>query len=245
MKGRKIFWGVFFICAAILIIGVPMGFIGDAISPFKLIVTVLLSAVIIESLIHLNFFGVTMPIAFILWMFADELGITQIVPWGVFASAAFLAVGLSMIFKKHKHFGWHGKGRMNCGKNYAHNYEPINTENNADNISDNQFNYSVSFGATTKYINSDCLKNASLRCSFGSMSVYFDGAKLSEEGASVFLDCSFSGIELYIPKEWRVVNNVENVMAGVDEKGMHRPGDGPVLQLNGKINFSGVEIYYI
>ena len=95
------------------------------------------------------------------------------------------------------------------------------------------------------YINSDKFEQADLGCSFGSMKVYFDNAKLNNGRGIVRIDASFSGVELYIPKTWIVENRVNTSFAGVDEKNRNMGNSDNILTIVGNASFAGVEIVYI
>ena len=77
------------------------------------------------------------------------------------------------------------------------------------------------------------------------MKVYFDKAVVSSGHAEIFLDISFSGVELYIPKTWNVVYDVNTTLGGIDEKNSKTASDSPVVTIKGSISLSGVEIIYI
>lgn len=80
--------------------------------------------------------------------------------------------------------------------------------------------------------------------SFGLVKAYFDNAVI-QSNATVQIDASFSGVELYIPKSWKVVNQIETSFAGVDEKNQSESSGMPVLTIMGEASFSGVTIMYI
>lgn len=102
-----------------------------------------------------------------------------------------------------------------------------------------------SFGASTKYINSDEFEFAQLECAFGGLKVYFDNAVIQKGNATVQLDVSFAGVELYIPKTWNVINQIDVTFGGVDEKNKNQSAGVPTLTLMGDVSFSGVTIIYI
>ena len=77
------------------------------------------------------------------------------------------------------------------------------------------------------------------------MKVYFDRAHVGENGAVINIDASFSGIELYIPKTWKLVNNMNVSLAGVEEKNSRNVTEEVTVTLTGDIKFSGIEIIYV
>ncbi|NSA04661.1 putative membrane protein [Clostridium beijerinckii] len=189
--------------------------------------------IIAKSIPNLNFSGILFPIAFICIIYARQLGITAITPWTVLMAALFGSIGLSMIF--HKHVNW-------IHHNHVHEdykFEKIDIEDEGNIIFRN------SFGACIKYINTNEFEQADLNCSFGAMKVYFDNAVMSSENAIVRVNASFSGVELYIPRTWKVDNKTNVFLGSVDEKNRNNERSTNTLTLVGDVSFSGVEIIYI
>ena len=77
------------------------------------------------------------------------------------------------------------------------------------------------------------------------MKIYFDNAVIQKGNATVQMDISFSGVELYVPKTWTVIDQMNKSFGGMDEKGKGSSSGMPVLTLMGDVNFSGVTIIYI
>ncbi|ALB45784.2 hypothetical protein X276_11180 [Clostridium beijerinckii NRRL B-598] len=232
MKKERVFWGILFILAGIFMVISKLGYFPD-INAFSLILTVFLVVVIAKSIPHLNFSGILFPIAFICIIYAKQLGITAITPWTVLMAALFGSIGLSMIF--HKHVNW-------IHHNHVHEdykFEKIDIEDEGNIIVRN------SFGACIKYINTNEFEQADLNCSFGAMKVYFDNAVMSSENAIVRVNASFSGVELYIPRTWKVDNKTNVFLGSIDEKNRNNERSTNTLTLVGDVSFSGVEIIYI
>ncbi|MBA2885410.1 LiaF transmembrane domain-containing protein [Clostridium beijerinckii] len=232
MKKERVFWGILFILAGIFMVISKLGYFPD-INAFSLILTVFLVVIIAKSIPNLNFSGILFPIAFICIIYARQLGITAITPWTVLMAALFGSIGLSMIF--HKHVNW-------IHHNHVHEdykFEKIDIEDEGNIIFRN------SFGACIKYINTNEFEQADLNCSFGAMKVYFDNAVMSSENAIVRVNASFSGVELYIPRTWKVDNKTNVFLGSVDEKNRNNERSTNTLTLVGDVSFSGVEIIYI
>lgn len=104
----------------------------------------------------------------------------------------------------------------------------------------------VSFGSAVKYINSTGFKKADLRVSFGQMAVYFDNAVLDGGKALADVEVSFGNLQLYVPKEWKVVQNLDTAFGGCKEHGKcNQNSDENILMVTGEVSFSGLEIFYI
>lgn len=153
-----------------------------------------------------------------------------IAPVPVFAAALFASIGMSLLFKRNHH--------------------PVNRKDggfveNAENVYGNSIHMNTTLGGSTKYINTDEFERANVSCTFGAMKVYFDNATMKTGEATVDLDVSFAGVELYIPKTWDVKINARAAFGGIEQKNRPNPEPGPVLYLTGDVNFGGVTIVYI
>jgi hypothetical protein len=226
---KKVFWGLFFIVAGIFVVINQLGYYTN-IGLFSLFCTILIIPILIQSIFKVNFAGILFSLAFLCIIYREPLNLESITPIPVLLAALLGSIGLSIIFDKHHIWINHRK---------EHFDQVIN------GVDTNEVNFSVSFGSSIKYVNSDDFKMANLRSSFGSMVVYFDNAKIKGDNATINLDVSFSGVELYIPKEWKVVNKVNVSLGGVEEKNTHGSKQEKTITLTGNVNLSGVEIIFI
>jgi Predicted membrane protein (DUF2154). len=237
---NKIFWGLFFLAGAAFIILNQLDVISIEMSVMTIILTVFLTAIIIKSLLHLFWTGVFIPMAVVLLLFEGPLGIGNLAPWPILGAAVLLSISFSIMFSSSKSFfrrvGVFGRSSHSSFESSEH----VNTKDNGEVSID------VSFGSAIKYIDSDELKRVSIDCSFGSANVYFDGVKLSKDGADIKVDCSFGAVELFLPKEWKVVNNIDTSFSGIEEKNHPRDVDEKkVVRISGSADFSGITIIYI
>lgn len=231
----KTFWGLFFILSGLLIIINQLGYFTQ-INILSLVFTILLVAIIIKSIFNGFFGGIFFPLAMIGIIYAEALEITNVTPWPILITAFFLSIGFSIIF--HKNY------RINRFYSYNNdNHEHFDKIINEDD--DSVVETHVSFGSSIKYVNSNNLKRANFSCSFGALKIYFDNTRLDENGAEIYLNASFSGVELYIPKNWTVIFSANTSLAGIDEKNRSTPDGKNTVTLIGNINLSGVEIIYI
>ncbi len=230
---KNIVWGVLLIATAIFIIFAGMGY-AQNVGVVKIIFTVVFAGVIITSIPGGNFAGITFPLAFLAIMYDKELGIENLTPWPVIAIALLVSIGLSLIFKKHPHHDHHDWNKEEWTE------EVINGEDGEI------INCEARFSGATKYINSENMSRVNIRSSFGGLSVYFDNAKIPSGKAVIDLDCKFGGVELYIPRNWNVIQQQGASFGGVDEKGHAQlTQDSPQVLLTGSVSFSGVDIKYI
>lgn len=234
MKKERIFWGVFLILGAIFIIAGKLGFM-QSVSAWSLVWTILFAAALIKSLLHTNFVGIFLSLALLGIVYAEQLQIQAITPWPVLGAAVLLGIGCSMIFPKKK---WN--------KYFHCNNMSFNGENKIINEADgSNCRCTVSFGSSVKYINSDAFETGEFETSFGGMKVYFDNAIMKGSEAHINIQNSFGGIDLYVPRTWKVINRVESCFGGVDEKGRCEWDGVHSLYMNGDNSFGGITIYYV
>lgn len=235
MKRRKIFWGIFFILAAVFVI-VSRIWVLPEVSVFSILMTIFLIWVLAEGIRHINFYEILFSIALIAIIYDDQLGITELTPWTVLVAALLGSIGLSMIFREkrsnwNKRVDWEGSGGYSGASSEQCSGEQIRCENN--------------FGSAIRYINSDNFRNAQLENNFGTMSIYFDNAVIQDGSAYVNVENNFGETNLYIPKEWKVQNTLDRSFGHISEKGRPVGSSNTVLYINGSANFGAINIYYV
>jgi hypothetical protein len=110
---------------------------------------------------------------------------------------------------------------------------------------DNNPCFSVNFGTVSGSLNADSLETVRLSCNFGAMEIFFNQAELNPNGADVYINCSFGGIQLIIPGHWQVIDRLNRTLAGVDLKFTASAENAPRLTLNGSVIMGGIEVKYI
>lgn len=228
-KNHRILTGLIFIAAAIIFLIRKLGFFGN-INMWSLVITIFLLLIIIKSIRPLNFAGILFPIAFLGIIYSDQIGINALTPWTLLLTAALGTIGLSIIFNNKYHSD-------SNSKNYE--FTVIDKEDESNIIQ------KTSFSGITKYINSDDFKQADLDCSFGAMEIYFDKADIKDGKAIVRIKAFCSGIELFVPKEWTIENQIMTTIGGVDTKNKNLPDGSATLVLIGDMTLSGLTITFI
>lgn len=236
-KKEKIFWGVFLILAAAFLVVGKLGFLQE-LGLWTILFAVFWAAVLIKGVIKLSFGEILFSIAFLCILFDEQLGIEALTPWTVLAAALLGTIGLNLLFRRRKHYYGGRHKETVIGDNVE--FGDVVSFSQGEEV-----RCECSFGSATKYIDSADFRYAFLECSFGAMKVYFDRAVIPSGHGTVELDVSFSGVELYVPREWTVVNSVDTAFGGVDEKGRNQSEGTPVLTLSGEVNFSGVTVIYV
>jgi predicted membrane protein len=169
-------------------------------------------------------------------LFDQELGLENYTPWPVLGIALLASIGLSLIFKPLRQ-------KIKKPKNQfceSGNYEEVSEE------SGEIVDCHVKFGSSMKYVNSENFCRAELECSFGALKIYFDNAKIPSGKGEIVLDVSFAGVEIYVPREWKLILEADTTFGAIEEKGpKYSTEEGPVVLIKGKVSFSGVDIRYI
>lgn len=232
MRKERVFWGVFLILGAIVLLISKLGYFSD-VNVFSLLFSIALVAMIIKSIMRISFTGILFPLAFLAIIYDDKLGITEITPWPVLFAALLGSIGLSLIFNKGPK-----KSKIYVNGD-SDNTKTINVDD------EGHINLETSFGSSIKYVNTDKFEYANLSCSFGNMKIYFDNTTMARESAVVNIDISFAGLQMYIPRTWKVENKVGASFGAVEEKNRIDSVITNTLILTGDVSFSGVEIFYI
>ncbi|MDE7415935.1 MAG: hypothetical protein K2N44_06435 [Lachnospiraceae bacterium] len=237
MKKRKIFWGIFFIAMAMIVVISKLGILPD-VGAFSILATVFLLWMAADGVRHRNFYEMMCAVAFLCIIYDKPLGIEALTPWTVLAAALLLSIGLSLLFggkgkkKRNIELEWSSDGSREIGSSSEQcSGEQIRCENN--------------FGSAIRYINSDNFCKAYLENNFGSMTIYFDNAIIQGDTAFVKIDNNFGETILYIPKEWKVQNELEHCFGNINEHGKAVGTSNAVLHLKGETNFGSIEIYYV
>ena len=243
MKNRNWFWGIFLILAGVALV-VGQFFTPGNINLWTAIASVLLLAVIVQSIVNLKIWGIIVPCALIYLLYQTPLALPYVSPWLLIFSSVLASCGLAMLFPGRRH---HAPPPQMVYSSYTANGVTPPPAAATENADDNHPAVNVNFGAASKYLHSTCLESGQFNNSFGALEVFFDQAQLSPNGATVYLDCNFGAIKLYIPRHWAVKNEIRATLGGVSDG--HRvtaPAEGaPVLTLTGNVTFGGIEICYV
>lgn len=241
MKKNNLFWGLFFIAAAVLILVVQLGEF-PAVGTVQIILTLLFGVLLLDSIIKIEFCGIFFSLAFLGILYDDQLGITEITPWTILLVALFLSIGMDFLYKPKKK-----SKKTKCKNDGGHAGMEMDDKSFTiyDEQDGNQFDFTSSFAGSIKYVNSDNFESANIEAKFAGMKVYFDNAIIQNGHATVNLNVSFAGVELYIPRNWRVENCMSASFGGVEERNKNTNADGPVLTLRGHVSLGGVTILYV
>lgn len=232
-NGKKIFWGILYLVAAVAVIVGGLGYF-ENFSFWSILFTIALIGLFVEGIMNRSFGNILFSLALLAIIYEKQLGIEAITPWPVLGAAMLGTIGLNNLFPnfKRKHYAGHDK---------KVSWESADCESlDTDNV-----HLEVNFSESVKYLTSKELSIAHLECSFGNMSVYFDNAQLMNGEADVHVECSFGAMNLYVPADWKVVMKVTTSFGGAEEKGHCNPEGDNTLYIRGEVTFGALEIHYI
>ena len=246
MKRKNIFWGVSLIAIAIFIVVYQMGMISSEISIWSIVLGILFGIALIDGILSLSFGGICFPLAFLWALFGETIGLPHISIWILILAALLLTIGFDTIFPRKKKKEEHWRKHM---ESMHQTFDSVDAREIHEDSTQNDGGSHVTcynkFGATTKYVTTTNLVSATLENHFGEMIVYFDSAKIVGDYADVYVKASFGSVQLFIPREWRVENNINVTMGNVEEKNQSKSAGTPVLRLNGDVSLGDLEITYI
>lgn len=248
MKKGQIIWGLVLVAIAALILAGGIGIFPGI--TWKMILTVLLAALFVKSLWELEFFGVFFPAAVIGILYSKELQIENITPFPILLAALLLSIGFSMIFGKATSKRKARHAMEHCHANVYRNEKgeemhQTSFGENTEQVNGNTLYFKNSFGAASKYVNTDNFQSASLDNSFGELIVYFDNAMMQQPQATITVSNSFGETQIYLPKSWNVENRVSAVMGAVVEKNQNMPENVHKVILTGSVSMGELQIIYI
>ena len=233
---RNWFWGIICILGAILIFGNLFGFLPFTFSLWKIIGTLICLSVIIDGIKERSFYSPLFGIVIIFYLFRKDLGFEDISFWLLMVGTWLLAWGLTSIFHPEKN-------HIKVNKQIEINFGDDDTEN-VEYSTNSIINITSNFGEKVQYIQTNDLQYVTIDSKFSGLKLYFDQATIQNQ-ATIEIDGNFTGIELYVPKEWNVQSHIRAFFGGVDEKGQPSSSGYPTLNITGRVHFGGVEIHYI
>ena len=99
------------------------------------------------------------------------------------------------------------------------------------------------FSGAEKYIDSQNLKSVEIINKAGGMEVYLDNAKAAGDKVYMRIECIAGGMEIYVPKNWKVQNNIDCFVGVVEEPAdIDMAVNDVTLVISGIVRAAGVEI---
>ena len=238
MKSRfsNLFWGIVLLLVAAFVL--TNNFIGfDDIGIGKIIISILALAFIVQCIARLHIAPLVIPLAVLYFIFREPSGLPVLQTWKLVVATVLAFIGLNILLPQR-----HSYNQCNNSDRSGDHQKKIPADGNKDN---NPY-VGVNFGSISRSLNADSLETVRLSCNFGAMEIFFNQVELSPNGAHAYIDCSFGGIQLFIPRHWQIIDKLNCTLAGVDIKSFTAPAENaPRLTLNGSVSMGGVEVKYI
>lgn len=142
---------------------------------------------------------------------------------------ALIALGVYVVFRggrrrKHCH------GRQACG--------------GATPCNDASLQRRILFSGRAERITNRQFQGGSIECTLGGLQLDFTGAEIEGDEAVLHLDVSMGGVEIRVPRHWKVVVEAEMVLGGTEDRS--HVDDALTaqkrLRITGRVLMGGVEI---
>ncbi|MBO7400860.1 MAG: hypothetical protein J6U75_06605 [Clostridia bacterium] len=199
---RPAFWGIVLVLAAVVLIldGVGVSF-GFGITPWRIIIGVILAAWLVYEIVKLKFTDIFFPLAFLFITFkepiANALGKTEgnfISSWIVLLAALLLTIGFKSIFKPKHTVTVNGK-----------EYEIAGGNSTGGKI-----------GRQTLYFDASDLSGAVVRENLGDVEVFITNREAYDGSGLITVTENLGRVTLHIPAEWNVVTQSSENLGNVN-----------------------------
>lgn len=235
---KNIFWAIPFIVVGIVWLLRNMGIIADDV--FHIIVSwqMLVMYVGAFSFFSRQYVGGLITFLFGLYFLMPELdwmdgsGLTI---WPLL----LVLVGIVILFspRRKKHAHWKGRGEV------TGNETDGSTKSEFINI-DGYVESDNTLGSVEQIILDPVFKGARIKVLFGGTILDLRRTKLDSPKTYIDIDCTFAGVEIYVPNDWRLNFNARPLMGGCEDKRFNASVDMDkehVLVIRGNVTFGGIE----
>ena len=235
----KLFWGIAFIFAAVVIVLDAVGVFAPFVSAFgeisiwAIIGGVLLLCFAFSQLVSGNIGNFFFPLALIFMIFeknvahyfniGDENG-NIINNWLLCLVAILLGIGFSILLsgikRKHRH--------REVGREWH-----FGDEGDGIKIKGN-------VGSTVKYIDCDGFKYEEIENNLGSCTVFFENVDKYDGGGVLSVDNNLGSMLINVPEGWNVISEIDNNLGSLT---LPKPNtNGPTLTVIGDNNLGSIVI---
>ncbi len=231
MKTSKLFWGLGFLLAAVLIILDVVGVmptllsaVGE-VSVFSLILGLLLLSYAIARLCRGRIAEIFLPLALIFMLFEKNIAFlcgfeskNFINNWLVLLIAVLLAIGFEILLPHNR-------------KRKKHIKVVASESNNT-------------FNSSTIYIDCTSFTPNTVANKFGECTVHFQNVDEYQGGQTLTVSNSLGAMTVNVPSFWTLNIDIDNTMGDV-EAPPHRDNGGPVLYIKGDNHLGALEINFV
>ncbi|QIL50171.1 hypothetical protein G7084_01825 [Weissella coleopterorum] len=266
MKKTNWFWGSFFIIAAAFLIATQIGWLSFQMPLVTVTFAIILIALLVSNLMYRSIGGSIITLTGLAMLFNRQLGIQALMPWTIIGVALLLLIGLKLIFGSRNrwyHYDWH---QVQTDQFYHssphHSFDqsadrPLHADqaSNSTNASaefeegttdsgSTTINITTTMGNNIRYLQEPNVNKINLHNYMGDTKVYFDQLANVDQ-IELILDNSLGSVNLYLPGNWQITNELNSFLSALDERGIRRQADGPQLVIRGRVYLGNVVIHYI
>lgn len=222
-KSNDILWGLFFILLAIIYLGNELNIFPKI--EYKIVFILIFSLCFITSLFKKKVWSTLVSGAILYRLSYGYLHLPYIDISSMFITVLLLGIGFSMIFPRKKIIFEN------------HDYQSKKKSNSF-------IKEDVVFSNRTRYLDLSDFKNAKFDCVFSNLKLYMDQCTIEGDQATIKIDSAFSSITIYIPHNWEVIGNINNVFSSknIDQSQSLKTKK---LYLNGDIVFGSIHVIYM
>lgn len=222
MKTNKLFWGLAFIVAAIILIIEAIGekILIFGISSGRILLGALLVYLLIDGIVGKKLINILFSIAFLFMVFEPYIARLVKYPsdniisnWLVLLCTLLIYTGIKIIFSSGK--------KNTSDKEHRQNFA----------------------GVTTKYIDCADFKEACVVNKLAQTNVFFDNIDRYEGGATLRVENKMGLTVIHLPVSWYIVCDISNHMGRVDLPSCGNP-EGKVLNITGFSRIGDVRIVF-
>lgn len=218
MKNKKVY-GLFFMAIAIFMLIAQLNI--KAFQSSSLVVwTVIFGYFLIKGLLKMSWFMISLSAFLMINMYNN---VHQFLPFSPMILLIVLSVfflGFSMVFKKG----------------------PL-VEIRVLKKSDKNYQQNV-MSSVTKYIDDKALEQFTYEAKLSDVTLYFDNADLKHDTAIFDFNVKLSAVTLYIPRNWRVINEMKVVLGEASQQVTDYPTT-KTIYLKGKVALGELKIIYV
>ena len=244
-NNKSVFWAIPFIFVGIVWFLKNMGIVTYSLFSILISWQVLLIYVGLFNLLSKRFWAGLITTAIGVVFILPEIGWSSSNWLHVYWPLIFVIIGVFQLFKPQKRLNTYFHQKHFQRNFQKHWNEGANTYSNTDYSSQDGFVISYNtFGSVQQIVLDPVFKGADIRNTCGGTVLDLRRTKL--EAAQTFIDveCTFGGIEIYLPAEWNLQSQVNTVIGGCDDKRYHSSAETDqehVLIIRGKVTFGGIE----
>jgi len=241
-KWSRIIWGMFFIaCGTLLvlhfadILNAPEG-----ITTWTIILSILFVPCLIEGLAKLNWFEIFFSAAFLVLVWQrpiyDAVGVRPGF-WILMLTALLLSIGFTTLF------GGLGSSNTVVIDGKRRKMKSKKGSSSKESYSGKDLYFKQKLAASEKYVRSENLSRVRIKNTLGSLELYFDSTTVSPEGLVIEVDNNLANLELYVPRDWKIIDQMENSLASFSTVGWD-DGAFTTVTLRGKNSLANLEVNY-